>query len=117
MEDKSNCLMAKETDFIRYEGSLTAAQLAKFNPDVDASKHNALTQAVGRGGSSSEYMDSVSKVYNLSLRLRRLTPTECSRLQTIPEWYRWECSDTHAYRMLGNGWNIETIVHIFKFMK
>lgn len=23
-------------------------------------------------------------------RIRRLTPTECSRLQTIPEWYKWK---------------------------
>ena len=44
MTDKSNSLMASTTNFMRYEGSLTADQLAKFNPDVDASKHNALTQ-------------------------------------------------------------------------
>lgn len=55
--------------------------------------------------------------YTSDYRIRRLTPTECSRLQTIPEWYRWECSETQAYKMLGNGWNIETIVHILKFMK
>lgn len=50
-------------------------------------------------------------------RIRRLTPTECSRLQTIPEWYRWECSDTQAYRMLGNGWTVDVIVHILSFIK
>ena len=55
--------------------------------------------------------------YTSDYRIRRLTPTECSRLQTIPEWYRWECSDTQAYKLLGNGWNIETVKHIFKFMK
>ncbi|MGG6547961.1 UNVERIFIED_CONTAM: DNA cytosine methyltransferase, partial [Prevotella sp. 15_C9] len=32
-------------------------------------------------------------------RIRRLTPTECARLQTIPEWYQWKCSDTQQYRM------------------
>ena len=47
--------------------------------------------------------------------LRRLTPTECARLQTIPEWYRWECSDTQAYKMLGNGWTVEVIKHILSF--
>lgn len=52
--------------------------------------------------------------YTSDYRIRRLTPTECSRLQTIPEWYRWECSDTQAYKMLGNGWTIDVIVHIFK---
>lgn len=48
-------------------------------------------------------------------RLRRLTPTECARLQTIPSWYRWQCSDTQAYKMLGNGWTIEVIKHILSF--
>lgn len=48
------------------------------------------------------------------LGIRRLTPTECSRLQTIPTWYKWECSDSQAYRMLGNGWTVEVIKHFFK---
>ena len=50
-------------------------------------------------------------------RIRRLTPTECARLQTIPEQYRWECSETQQYKMCGNGWTIEVIKHIFSFMK
>lgn len=44
--------------------------------------------------------------------LRRLTPTECARLQTIPDWYKWGCSDTQIYKMLGNGWTVEVIKHI-----
>lgn len=49
--------------------------------------------------------------------LRRLTPTKCARLQTIPNWYKWECSDTQQYRMLGNGWTVDVIVHILSFIK
>ena len=48
--------------------------------------------------------------------LRRLTPTECARLQTIPEWYKWECSETQQYRMLGNGWTVEVIKHILSYL-
>lgn len=48
--------------------------------------------------------------------LRRLTPTECARLQTIPEWYKWECSDTQQYKMLGNGWTVEVIKHILSYL-
>ena len=51
-----------------------------------------------------------------NMRIRRITPTECARLQTIPEWYKWECSETQQYRMLGNGWTVEVIKHIFSFM-
>lgn len=47
-------------------------------------------------------------------KIRRLTPTEFSRLQTVPDWYRWECSDTQQYKMCGNGWTVEVIKHILK---
>jgi len=53
----------------------------------------------------------VSKGY----RIRRLTPTECARLQTIPNWYNWRCSDTQQYRMLGNGWTNDVIEWILSF--
>lgn len=49
-------------------------------------------------------------------RIRRLTPTECARLQTIPEWYKWECSNAQQYKMLGNGWTVEVIKHILSFL-
>lgn len=49
--------------------------------------------------------------------IRRLTPTECARLQTIPEWYEWGVSDSQAYKMLGNAWTIEVIKHILKYMQ
>jgi len=48
--------------------------------------------------------------------LRRLTPTECADLQTVPHWYKWIVSDTQIYKMLGNGWTIKMIEHIFSFL-
>ena len=71
MEDKSNCLMAKETDFMHYTNDF---------------------------------------------RIRRLTPTECERLQTVPDGYTSIVSDTQRYKMLGNGWTVDVIAHIFSFM-
>lgn len=46
--------------------------------------------------------------------LRQLTPTECARLQTVPDWYEWIVSDTQIYRMCGNGWTVRVIEHILK---
>lgn len=46
--------------------------------------------------------------------LRQLTPTECARLQTVPDWYEWVVSDTQIYRMCGNGWTVRVIEHILK---
>lgn len=48
-------------------------------------------------------------------RLRRLTPLECRRLQTIPEWYKFPVSDTQVYKQCGNGWTIDVITHILSF--
>lgn len=49
--------------------------------------------------------------------IRRLTPVECARLQTVPDWYIWNCSDTQQYKMLGNGWTVEVIKHILSYLK
>lgn len=44
--------------------------------------------------------------------IRKLTVTECKRLQTVPDSYVFPVSDTQAYKMLGNGWTVDVIVHI-----
>ena len=48
---------------------------------------------------------------------RKLTPLECERLQTLPDNYTNHVSNSQRFRMLGNGWTIETITHIFKNMQ
>lgn len=44
--------------------------------------------------------------------IRKLTVTECKRLQTVPETYAFPVSDSQAYKMLGNGWTVDVIAHI-----
>lgn len=77
---------------------------------VSVNKSTPLVAAMGMGGGH------VPMVANDEI-VRRITPTEAARLQTIPEWYRWECSATQQYTMLGNGWCIEVIKHIFSFLQ
>jgi DNA (cytosine-5)-methyltransferase 3A len=45
--------------------------------------------------------------------IRKLTPIECERLQTVPDNYTKIASDNQRYRMLGNGWTVDVISHIF----
>jgi DNA (cytosine-5)-methyltransferase 3A len=92
-------------------------QKKKFNPNIKSDKANALTLAQGRAGSSSEYMDAVSKIANITSRIRRLTPLECMRLQTISDNYLMPVSDSQRYKQLGNGWTIEVISHILNYIK
>lgn len=44
--------------------------------------------------------------------IRKLTVTECCRLQTMPDDYCKAVSSSQAYRGLGNGWTAEVIIHI-----
>ena len=58
-----------------------------------------------------------SKEYPIKLAdgfyiIRKLTVTECKRLQTVPDTYAFPVSDTQAYKMLGNGWTVDVIAHI-----
>lgn len=45
---------------------------------------------------------------------RKLTPTECERLQTVPDGYTAHVSNTQRYKMLGNGWTVDVIAHILR---
>ena len=86
-------------------------------------KANTLLQRCYKDGhdnlivSSRERPDSLTPVQRDNLlqfrgMLRRLTPTECARLQTVPGWYEWVVSDAQIYRMCGNGWTVKVIEHI-----
>ena len=47
---------------------------------------------------------------------RKLTPIECERLQTLPDDYTAGVSNSQRYKMLGNGWTVDVIAHIFREM-
>ena len=57
--------------------------------------------------------------------MRRLTPLECERLQTLDDDYTSQgimdgkmvkISNTQRYKTVGNGWTVDMIAHLFKFM-
>ena len=55
--------------------------------------------------------------------IRKLTPIECERLQTLPDGYTEaeikgkSVSDNQRYKMLGNGWTVDVIAHIFRYLE
>lgn len=74
--------------------------------EADDKKSHTLT-AVGYSKRS------LTGVYNKD-GIRKLTPVECERLQTLPDNYTAGISDTQRYKCLGNGWTVNVIAHIFK---
>lgn len=49
--------------------------------------------------------------------IRKLTPIECERLQTLPDGYTAGISNTQRYKSIGNGWTVDVITHILKGIK
>ena len=50
-------------------------------------------------------------------RIRKLIPLECERLQKIPDNYTASCSDAQRYKMVGNAFTVDTIMHFLKGLK
>ena len=105
-DGKKNCL----TTFAKDNLILTNSHLQNNLTDINGKTKSFL--ATSGKGAWANGMSLVSRGF----RIRRITPTECARLQTIPDWYIWNCSATQQYRMLGNGWCVEVIKHILSFM-
>lgn len=81
-----------------------------------------ITAAAGLGGGNVPLFSDIEtvakykgKYINKDDRLffRKLTPLECERLQTVPDNYSNHVSNTQRYKMLGNGWTVDVIAHIF----
>jgi len=69
------------------------------------------------GGKSGTLCTNAESFAKIDSKIRRLTPIECERLQTVNDNYTAHVSDSQRYKMLGNGWTVEVIVHILKYVK
>lgn len=106
MEDKANCLTAAGHKMSIF-GCITPDRIEKkqngqrFN---EGKKFYTLTAQDRHGILIEGY-------------IRKLTPIECERLQTVPDHYTDCVSNSQRYKMLGNGWTVDVIAHIFKNIK
>lgn len=56
-------------------------------------------------------------LYEVPPIIRKLTPIECERLQTLPDNYTEGISNTQRYKTIWNGWTVDVIAHIFSYLK
>lgn len=103
--------------------------------ETKGGKVPTLTANMGTGGNNVPYVEDKSycvpatyykeNVKSLQQRkkkglmvdgIRKLTPLECERLQSLPDNYTEGISNTQRYKALGNGFNVEVIAHILSFI-
>jgi DNA (cytosine-5)-methyltransferase 3A len=80
--------------------------------NVVVRKKSKAIRVGGRGSYDRHEWDSVGNK-NSELFYRKLTCVECERLMTVPDNYTEGVSNTQRYKMLGNGWSVDVIKHIF----
>jgi DNA (cytosine-5)-methyltransferase 3A len=105
-DGKTNCLTSVQKDNL-----VMLNERQKANHKNEDEKANTFLSTSWKG-SQANGMTLVG-----TTKIRRLTPTECERLQTVPDGYTDSVSDTQRYRMLGNGWTVDVIAHFFVFLK
>ena len=66
----------------------------------------------GGAGSPPESCHNWDNALDSKVHYRKLTPIECERLQTVPDNYTNHVSNTQRYKMLGNGWTVDVVVHL-----
>lgn len=102
-EEKANCLTTVQTD------SMVAEPI-----DKNVKRMQQTIYQVEDG-----QIEIKGKNYPIKLQdgyyiIRKLTPVECERLQTLPDGYTAAVSNTQRYKGLGNGWTAEVIIHILQ---
>ena len=107
-DGKTNCLTSVQKD-----------NYVAFISDFFNSKSNCLTpDAYLTTGKRKRDVNGKSILTSMhERRVRRLTPLECERLQTVKDGYTSGVSETQRYKMLGNGWTVDVIVYILSYMK
>lgn len=113
---KANALLIHPKYYLS-DAALNRANIRNYSkPKVNPEKSGAINT---KNNSPQCSFDSGTSLIKASedKRIRRLTPIECERLQTVPDNYTSAVSDTQRYRMLGNGWTVEVIKHILKNLK
>ena len=114
-DEKAKCLVANISKGVPYN---VCAIPVEFEGEIPL---KAISAADGKTYTVYEVKDGnitiKGKTYPIKLVdgyyiIRKLTVSECKRLQTVPEWYEFPVSNTQAYKMLGNGWTVDVIKHI-----
>ena len=122
--EKSYCLDANyfrggnlKRYFQRSSGQLVftgAAKRGRYNTDGKSTNQQLELRFDGKTNALTTTRKTTLAANLKDLTYRKLTVTECERLQTVPEGYTNHVSNTQRYKMLGNGWTIDVISSIFE---
>lgn len=90
-------------------------------PEINLEKARPLTTAPNKRAGTTTYITDDFVNGGSKEKMRRLTPLEYERLQTIPENYTYltghKFEDSKRYKAIGNAWTVDIIAHIFSYLE
>jgi DNA (cytosine-5)-methyltransferase 3A len=97
------------------EATKAGYAIAKDGDAVDLSYPSSKTRRGRVGNKAKNLMTSSMGIHAFTQgTLRKLTVTECERLQSLPDGYTEGVSNTQRYKALGNAFNVEVVAHILR---
>ena len=109
LQDKVDAKYYQSDSWLKWWDANNEFQLSKGYSTLNADKAACLTKRMYASWNGNFIKDEIG--------IRRLTPVECEKLQTVPVGYTAHVEDKYRYEMLGNGWTVDIICHIFKHIK
>ncbi len=112
-DNKSNCLTTVQKDTL----VCTPVRVGQYGKGGQGQRlysvrGKSVTLSANSGGRGAK-----TGLYKIDLPdgdyiIRKLTPIEAERLQTLPDNYTAGISNTQRYKCIGNGWTVDVIAHI-----
>ncbi len=116
-DGKSNCLTTVQKDTLVC-APIRVGQYGKGGQGqrIYSVRGKSVTLSANGGGQGAK-----TGLYKIDLPdgdyiIRKLTPIEAERLQTLPDNYTAGISNTQRYKCIGNGWTVDVIAHILSFL-
>ena len=119
MKDKSNCLTAGNPEYYQCIQPVRIGQIGKGGQGdrIYSVRGKSVCLNANGGGRGAK-----TGLYKVDLPdgdyiIRKLTPVECERLQTLPDGWTSGISNTQRYKAIGNGWTVDVIAWILGGIK
>lgn len=116
VDNKTNCLTSVQKDNL-----IIQINTSKESGGKQPYQQNRVYGTEGISSALMAQMSCGTHAIKHQKTIRRLTPIECCRLQTVQDNYfihegKYIVSETQIYKQLGNGWTIDVICHILLHM-
>jgi DNA (cytosine-5)-methyltransferase 3A len=124
--DKDGQLIWRRERFIEIKGDIATVRqatkqgylIAKDGDSINLTIPNSKTRRGRVGQGKSNTLDTqCNQAVFIDGKVRYFTLTELERLQGLPDGYTEGIKDGKRKKAIGNGWNVDTIIHILSYLK